>query len=360
MSVGLSRKHPCLEEMEMWDLDDEKDFFAPGQFSDAEDDESLKNLAGLCKVQETRKEEVLAEPDTDDIDTILENLHFQNEDSLVEEKCPGAATREEKLFNITWPCDRFSKKQEIQVSENGKPCTIEELEYNFNHDHKEQRYQLVVMVTSRAWLKNRKISVWVEDPTDHGITILCSFAKSFCEKLLQDSFLEINCQYLVTNAMIDLNRTKVSPTFAKHQILLTEESKIERVKDDKRLPVFYRPLALADLKQTLSKDPPGSHADIIAIPIEDLGIKSENGPRKLKLIDDSGGEIIWSLWDNDTINDKAIEKIMNRPVLIRNGVVDFFNGVWQVRKELCSVRLDTGAIAKMQDLQDWFATLERA
>ena len=74
-------------------------------------------------------------------------------------------------------------------SENPMIC-IEDLEKNLGNAS--QRYDLITMVTSKAWIKNGKISVWIEDPQDHGITIMCSFMHSMNPSFIQDGFLRPN------------------------------------------------------------------------------------------------------------------------------------------------------------------------
>ena len=112
--------------------------------------------------------------------------------------------------------------------------TLEDLKTNHFNYGPNQRYDLVVMVTSKAWIKNGKVSVWIEDPKSRGITIMCSFLHSPCMTLVQDQFILVNCQYLIKNVKIDLNRTKQLPTFAKYQVLLDQESTIDRLKESAR------------------------------------------------------------------------------------------------------------------------------
>ena len=69
----------------------------------------------------------------------------------------------------------------------GNPkITLEELENAYRQNGPEQRYDLITMVTSKAWIKNGKISAWIEDPQDHGITIMCSFMQSMHPSFIQD------------------------------------------------------------------------------------------------------------------------------------------------------------------------------
>ena len=92
---------------------------------------------------------------------------------------------------------RLKRKLEVETlifkknmeSENPMIC-IEDLEKNLGNAS--QRYDLITMVTSKAWIKNGKISVWIEDPQDHGITIMCSFMHSMNPSFIQDGFLRPN------------------------------------------------------------------------------------------------------------------------------------------------------------------------
>jgi hypothetical protein len=90
-----------------------------------------------------------------------------------------------------------------------KKAIVEELQDLYEKNSADQRYQVLVMVSSLAWIKNGKVSVWVEDPSSHGITILCSFINDSCPALKEDRFLIPNAQYLVSNVLININRTKV-------------------------------------------------------------------------------------------------------------------------------------------------------
>ena len=123
---------------------------------------------------------------------------------------------------------------EVQTVQANIKTTLEDLESNYVRNGPQQRYDLVVMVTSTAWIKNRKISVWIEDPKCRGITIMCSFMNSLHPSFVQDKFLGVNRQYLIKNVLIDLNRTMLLPTFAKFQILLDSESTIDRIRETSR------------------------------------------------------------------------------------------------------------------------------
>ena len=95
----------------------------------------------------------------------------------------------------------------------------------------------------------------------------------------------------------------------------------------------------------------GEFRDIVAIPVEDLG---GDHPRRI-ILQDEHGEITWTLWDDDAINDRVLENLMGRCVLIRNGIVKYFGGFeeWQVKKNLDSIRTDF-AIKRMERLQAWY------
>ena len=137
----------------------------------------------------------------------------------------------------------------------GNPkITIEELENAYRQNGPEQRYDLITMVTSKAWIKNGKISAWIEDPQDHGITIMCSFMQSMHPSFIQDGFLRPNSQYEIRNVKIDLNRTMKLPTFAKFQVLLDERSSIVRIKERSKVKVTYRPIKLGKISKVIKDE----------------------------------------------------------------------------------------------------------
>lgn len=233
-------------------------------------------------------------------------------------------------------------------------ATLEDLEEMYEKHGENQRYDLLIMVTSPAWITSGKASVWVEDPISKGVTILCSFSNSRCDKLYKDGFLDINNQYLVTNALINQNKTKEMPTYAPLQVLLDAESCIKKIKPEKRIKISYKPVKLDDIPKCIGENPAAAFLDIIAIPITDLG---GTFPRRIVLIDNTIRlKLIWTLWDADATNEAAINAVMNKVVLIRNGLVKWFEGFggeWQVSKPLCSVRTDI-ALPRMGALLDWF------
>ena len=95
----------------------------------------------------------------------------------------------------------------------------------------------------------------------------------------------------------------------------------------------------------------------MGIPVEDLGQKSDQSPRKLRLIDDSHGEIILNLWKEDANNMSAIEQIMNRPVRIKQGPVHSYNGLFEVSERLTSIGTELSS-PRMKSLQAWFNSLK--
>ena len=139
------------------------------------------------------------------------------------------------------------------------------------------------------------------------------------------------------------------PTYALLQILFDEKSTIQLVKSSHREPVEYLPIDLKTVTKKLQlykpqQDPPeGIYVDVIAIPDMDLGRgPNPKSPRRIRLIDQSETKIIWTLWDKDASNDRAIETILHRPILIRNGIAvkneRTLKTEIQLRKELCSIR----------------------
>merc|ERR1712241_1597194 len=77
--------------------------------------------------------------------------------------------------------------------------------------------------------------------------------------------------------------------------------------------------------------------DVIVTPILDL---EGSNPRRIEMVDDSNASITLTLWDDDADDDEAIEAIMNKPMMIRNGLCHYcspFNE-WQIKKRLCAFR----------------------
>ena len=94
------------------------------------------------------------------------------------------------------------------------------------------------------------------------------------------------------------------------------------VKPNGRHTVAYNPITLQQISillkaETAHGPPEGIYVDIIAIPDMDYGQGSDRGPRKIRLIDKTETNVILTLWGKDAKNDKAIETILNKPILIR-------------------------------------------
>ena len=114
----------------------------------------------------------------------------------------------------------------------------------------------------------------------------------------------------------------------------------------------YRPTKISKIPSVVYPDSDGEFLDIVAIPVEDRG---GSHPRRI-ILQDEGGSITWTLWDEDATNDRLIDSLMGRCILIRNGIVkhfDGFGGEWQVKKNMGSVRTDF-AIERMERLQAWY------
>ena len=102
------------------------------------------------------------------------------------------------------------KKEEKSVL-----TTIEDLEENYTSHYKDQRYDLLVMISSKVFDTNdKKTSVWIEDPTEaHGITILAAFKKE-AREMLKEKMKEtiekknMNEQYVLRDVLISYNQTK--------------------------------------------------------------------------------------------------------------------------------------------------------
>ena len=95
------------------------------------------------------------------------------------------------------------------------PAPIEDLEENYTSHYKDQRYDLLVMISSKVFDTNdKKTSVWIEDPTEaHGITILAAFKKE-AREMLKEKMKEtiekknMNEQYVLRDVLISYNQTK--------------------------------------------------------------------------------------------------------------------------------------------------------
>ena len=105
-------------------------------------------------------------------------------------------------------------------------------------------------------------------------------------------------------------------------------------------------------------------ADVFAIPVLDFGQNdNEKSPRRIKIMDDSEYIVTWTLFGKDRNNDDAINAIMGKPILIRNGIVPQpynSNGKveYQIRKELNAIRIDfeddVGLAKQAKKLSEWY------
>ena len=160
------------------------------------------------------------------------------------------------------------------------------------------------------------------------------------------------------------------PTYAPLQLLVDEDTEIKPIKKSEFLLVEYNLTRLSRLPKLLrnyepEQDPPeGILADVMAIPVQDLGQnENEKSPRKIKIMDDSDYPITLTLWGKDRVNDDAIGKIMGKPILIRNGIVpqptSYSNGKVEIRKDLNAIRIDfsndDGPLANQaKKLSEWY------
>ena len=205
-------------------------------------------------------------------------------------------------------------------------------------NNSEVRYSLKVVVTSSMWLTNQKKSVWVEDPKQEGKTIMSTY-RSECQVF---DHLKFHGQYYVSNVKINHNLTPDLPTYAEFQIILDEDSDIFGLKKE---PLVYHPLAdLATIPQVVSQESIGEFLDIIAIPVMDFNSHYEDNdssPRRIKMVDHSGQDIVWTIWNEDKQKIGQIKKLMYRPLLFRNSIVKYYDDCgfdeWQIRASLCNV-----------------------
>ena len=159
------------------------------------------------------------------------------------------------------------------------------------------------------------------------------------------------------------------PTYATLQLLVDELTVIDPIKRCEFLLVEYNLTRLSRLPKLLrnyepEQDPPeGILADVMAIPVQDLGQnENEKSPRKIKIMDDSDYPITLTLWGKDRANDDAINEIMGKPILIRNGIVpqptNYSNGKVEIRKDLNAIRIDfsndIGLVNHAKKLSEWY------
>ena len=205
------------------------------------------------------------------------------------------------------------------------------------------RFSLTIMVTSVPWTTNNKQSVWIEDPIQEGKTILCTFNEDY------QNFknMELHGQFKVCNAKIVHNqienREQGWPTYAAYQLVLDEESKITRLTP---VEVITEPIKdLAEIPKLVEEDSIGEFLNLIAVPVEDLGSnypEDEKSPRRIKMVDQkSKFEITWTLWNEDKDASERTDKMMGKPILIRNGIVKYYDQFeeWQVRSLICNVKI---------------------
>ena len=236
----------------------------------------------------------------------------------------------------------------------GKICTIAELKELFEANPSGTRYQLVVLIASKIWTKeNVKSSVWIEDPSRKNgekrntTTIACSFTHFL-------PTLELNCQFVFQNVLIRYNNDACNDSNARYQIELDKCSQFCRVHEE--IPITYNPIKLVDVPSEIMKTSDGKRfLDIAAVPVRDLG---GDNPRRIIMQDDSKfkNEITLTLWGDDAIDEKRIRKIMDKPILIRNGLCHHFGGFggeWQVKHARLATIRRRSRIPRMKALSIW-------
>ena len=89
------------------------------------------------------------------------------------------------------------------------PTCIADFEEDRGKYNDDQRFDVLVMVTSELWTtSDSKTSIWIEDPDEaHGMSIMCAFKKEAREMLEEVNFV-MNGQYMINNALITENHTK--------------------------------------------------------------------------------------------------------------------------------------------------------
>lgn len=252
-------------------------------------------------------------------------------------------------------CVDYYISESVQFT--GQICTIAELKELFEANPVNTRYQLVVLIASDIWTqKYVKSSVWIEDPSRKSgenrdtTTIACCF-----DGFLNDS-LELNSQFILQNVLIRYNNDEFNDSNARYQIELDMCSQLYRVHEE--IPITYNPIKLGDVPSEIKKTENGKmFLDIAAVPVYDFGPPPYPGsPRRIIMKDESDCGITLTLWGEDAVDEKKIEQIMGNPILIRNGLCQYFGGFggeWQIKHaRLATIRLHS-RIPRMTALSKW-------
>ena len=213
------------------------DTFIEGQFSDAEDDGTMLPDNKIEKIHIQKVENEVSHDhfgnnndhgfftESDDDDKIGKAIYdhgdFPEPDDFDEIEKGDGDSHYDSEYGASFPSHSSSillKKEEKSVL-----TSIEDLEDNYTSHYKDQRYDLIVMISSEVFDTNdKKTSVWIEDPTEaHGITILAAFKKE-ARKMLKENMKEtiekknLNEQYVLRDVLISYNQTKQVCTYLRN------------------------------------------------------------------------------------------------------------------------------------------------
>ena len=203
------------------------DTFIEGQFSDAENDDTMFPDTKVEKVENKVSHDpgigdhgFFTESDDDDEIEKASRDHCDFSGPVdfgtIEQEKDDGDSHCGSEYGASFPNHSSSillKKEEKSVL-----TTIEDLEENYTSHYKDQRYDLLVMISSKVFDTNdKKTSVWIEDPTEaHGITILAAFKKE-AREMLKEKMKEtiekkiMNEQYVLRDVLISYNQTKQVP-----------------------------------------------------------------------------------------------------------------------------------------------------
>ena len=246
---------------------------------------------------------------------------------------------------------------EDEYIEWSKIRTIAELKELFEANPVNNRYHFVVLIASDIWTKKDvKSSVWIEDPSKKSgekrdtTTIACCF-----DGVLNDS-LELNSQFVFQNVLIRYNNDEFNDSNVRYQIELDMRSQVYRVHEE--IPITYDPVKLGDVPSEIKKTENGKKfLDIAAVPVYDFGEPRNPGsPRRIIMKDESDCGITLTLWGEDAVDEKKIKQIMGKPILIRNGLCQYFGGFggeWQIKHARLATIRQHSCIPRMTALSKW-------
>ena len=77
---------------------------------------------------------------------------------------------------------------------------------------------------------------------------------------------------------------------------------------------------------------------------------------KLCIGDETGVELIWNLWDEDSENEDIIESLIGKPIMLRKGQAIYYQRFqeYQVKLPLEVVLTDIEIHPRMKELEEWY------